>query len=823
MSDVLFAIRMWRRSPAFTLTAAITIALGIGASTAIFSVTDAVLLRPLPYKDPERLVIGYGDLRARANYGMPISAENYFDIRDGSTAVFEDMAAVSTGRQVLPADDGTPEQVRVAQVTTNFFRMMGAHIALGRDFEEADGMPPPSAQPAGPDAAAPPTQPIIVVLSYDYWQRRFGGSRDILGRNFPGASRVLTIVGVLSPRFELLFPTVDNVERVPDIWMASRLSYNNANRNTYGLRPVARLKAGVTFEQAQANVEGAVSEIRRNFPLYATAQFYLRLEPIHKTLVGDVRPAILALMGGVTFLLLIACANVANLLLVRASLREPELAVRAALGAARSRVVRQMVVEALMLCAVGGMLAVALAWAGIRELVAIAPPSLPRLDSIHIDPLVLGFAVAITLASAVLCGMLPAWTIRHLDPMHVLRGSGRTSGLATAGFLRNTVVVVEVALCFVLLIGSGLMVRSFLELQRVDPGFDPQGVLTFRLLGGRPRSSPAQRATVAREIETRLQALPGVERVTASFPFPLAGDFSTIRWGTEEALADNTKYQAVDWQMVRPGYFETLRTALLQGRTFTEADNDPARNLVVVDQMLAAKAFPHESAVGKQIMIRIRTPEPERVEIIGVVAHQRVRSLAETGREQVYVTDGFLGFGAPKWALRVAGDPARYARFVRGEIARVDPQFLVTDLQRMDVLVRQAQAGTRFTLILIGTFAFTAALLVAVGLYGVLATVVRQRTSEIGVRVALGASPIAILRLVLAHGLRLTASGLALGVFAAIVLTRGMTTMLVAVTPMDPLTFAAMAIVFLLIAAVSCWLPAWRAAALDPTAALRDG
>jgi putative ABC transport system permease protein len=823
MSDVLFAIRMWRRSPAFTLTAAITIALGIGASTAIFSVTDGVLLRPLPYKDPERLVIGYGDLRARANYGMPISTENYFDIRDGSTAVFEDMAAVSTGRQVLPADDGAPEQVRVAQVTTNFFRMMGANIALGRDFEEADGMPTPSAQPAGPDAAAPPTRPIIVVLSYDYWQRRFGGSRDILGRNFPGASRALTIVGVLSPRFQLLFPTVDNVERVPDIWMASRLSYNNANRNTYGLRPVARLKAGVTLEQAQANVEGAVSEIRRNFPLYATAQFYLRLEPIHETLVGDVRPAILALMGGVTFLLLIACANVANLLLVRASLREPELAVRAALGAGRWRVVRQLVVEALVLCAVGGTLAVALAWAGIRELVAIAPASLPRLDAIHIDPLVLAFAVAITLASAVLCGMLPAWTIRHMDPMHVLRGSGRTSGLARAGLLRNTVVVVEVALCFVLLIGSGLMVRSFLELQRVDPGFDPHGVLTFRLLGGRPRSSPAERAAVAREIETRLQALPGVERVTASFPFPLAGDFSTIRWGTEEALADNTRYQAVDWQMVRPGYFETLRTPLLQGRTFAEADNDPARNLVVVDQMLAAKAFPHESAVGKQIVIRIRTPEPERVEIIGVVAHQRVRSLAEAGREQMYVTDGFLGFGAPKWALRVAGDPARYARLVRGEIAQVDPQFLVTDLQPMDVLVRQAQAGTRFTLILIGTFAFTAALLGAVGLYGVLATVVRQRTSEIGVRMALGASPIAVLRLVLAHGLRLTASGLALGVFAAILLTRGMTTMLVGVTPMDPMTFMTMAIVFLLIAAVSCWVPARRAATMDPTAALREG
>jgi predicted permease len=382
-------------------------------------------------------------------------------------------------------------------------------------------------------------------------------------------------------------------------------------------------------------------------------------------------------------------------------------------------------------------------------------------------------------------------------------------------------VIAEVALCFVLLIGSGLMFRSFVALQRIDPGFDAGNLLTFQLLGGRG-GPPVQRAAYTREIKDRLQSIAGVERVTASFPFPLAGDFSTIRWGTEEALSDNTKYQAVDWQSVLPGYFETLRTPLLDGRTFTDADDDPARNVAVVDQVLAAKAFPHESAVGKRILIRIRTPEPEWVEIVGVVAHQRLTSLAEPGREQVYVTDAFLGNAARKWAVRTRSDPAQYAAAVRAELTRLDPQLLVTDVQPMTALVSRAQAGTRFSLILIGVFAAIAAVLVGVGLYGVLSTVVRQRTAEIGVRMALGAAPGAILRLVVGHGMRLSTAGIIVGLIAALALTRVMTGMLVGVRATDPMTFAAMGAVFLVIAGIASWLPARRAAALDPTIALRE-
>ncbi len=818
LHDLSFAVRTLRRSPVFSLAAVGTIALGIGASTAIFSVTNAVLLRPLPYTDPDRLVVMYMDLRARNSVAMPFSNENYADIRNGSTGVFEDMAAVRTVRQVMPGADGAPEQIRLALVTTNFFRLMGAPIAFGRDFVDADGLPQPLAAAAAPDTQAPP--PAVAILSHAYWVRRYGGDPKVLGQRIPGGPRP-EIVGVLAPGLELMFPPGANVEQRPDFWVANRLNYDNANRNTFGLRPIARLKPGVTLARAQEAVESVATKLRQDFPLQTTAGFYARLEPMHDTLVAEVRPAILALTGAVIFLLLIACANVANLLLVRAWVREGELAVRAALGAGRWRIVRQMLADAFVLTALGACAGVALAWIGIRELRAIAPANLPRLDAIGIDPTVLGFTAAIALMVAVLFGMVPAWSAFRMDPMTVLRGSGRTAGLGAGRRFRNAVVVAEVALCFVLLIGSGLMFRSFLELQRIDPGFDPRGLLTFQLLGGRP-GPPAQRADLARQIEERLRAIPGVERVTASFPFPLAGGFSTIRWGTEEALADNSKYQAVDWQIVRPGYFDTLRTRLLAGRTFIEADNDPRRNLVVVDQVLAAKAFPNESAVGKRILIRIRTPEPEWVEIIGVVAHQRVTSLADPGREQLYVADGFTGGGANKWAMRVSGDPGSYGRAVRTAIAQVDPQFLVTELQPMDALVRRAQAGTRFTLMLIAIFATMAALLVGVGLYGVLATVVRQRTAELGVRMALGASPSAILRLVVGHGLGLSAAGLAVGLAAAFVLTQGMTTMLVGVKPTDPLTFATMVAVFLVIAVGSSWLPARRAAGLDPTSALRD-
>ena len=834
LRDLRFALRTLVRSPVFSVTAIVTIAVGIGAITAIFSVANAVLLRPLPYGNPDRLVLLYSDLRARNNLGMPFSNENFVDLRDGAKGSIAEMAGVQTVRQVLPNGEGNPEQIRLGIVTANFFQVLGVAMPIGRDFEAADGVPPPPppapvtqgppAPGAAPAQAAPPPPPLptMAILSHEDWQRRFGGDRAILGQPIPtGGPQRLIVVGVLPPVFEILLPPADNVEPRPDVFIANRLTYNNAQRNSYGLHPIGRLAAGATHARAQDDLEKVAAEIRKNFTVYGTANYYVRLEPMHGALVTEVRPAILALMGAGAFLLLIACANVANLVLVRASLRETELAVRAALGGGSWQLVRPMLAESILIAGAGTIGGLLLAYAGVRALLAVAPARLPRLEGVRIDPYVLAFAAAAGIAAALIFGLAPAVRALRLNVMKILRGSSRTEGLGRGSLLRQGVVAVEVALCFVLLVGSGLMVRSFLALQRIDPGFDPNNMLTFQLLGGRG-GPPDQRAATMRQLQTALAALPGVEAATASFPFPLAGDFSTIRWGTAEALADNSKFQAVDWQRVHPGYFETMRTTIVEGRTFTEADNQSRQNVVVVDEMLAAKAFPKQSAVGQRILIRIRTPEPEWVDIIGVVKHQRVTTLADPGREQVYFTDGFLGFGgARKWALRTSGDPAAVSGAVRAAIAGIDPQFLMTDVQPMSVLVEKSQSSTRFQLLLVGVFASVAALLVAVGLYGVLSTIVRQRTAEIGVRMALGAAPSGILALVVTQGMRLSAVGLLAGVAAAFGLTRLIRSLLIGVEATDPLTYAVMAGVFVIIVAGSAWLPARRAAALDPTVALR--
>jgi putative ABC transport system permease protein len=383
-------------------------------------------------------------------------------------------------------------------------------------------------------------------------------------------------------------------------------------------------------------------------------------------------------------------------------------------------------------------------------------------------------------------------------------------------------VVAEVALSFVLLIGSGLMFRSFLALQQINPGYDPHGLLTFQLVGPRGQT-PQERAAFMRNLHDKLSALPGVQAVTASFPFPLTGGFSPVRWGLAEALSDSSKFQATDAQFVLPGYFAAMRAPLLEGREFTETDNAPGRMVAMIDEVLARKAFGRESATGKRILTRVNTPQAVWVEVIGVVAHQRNTSLAQPGREQIFLTDGFLGSGvAGTWAVRTASNPGSLAGAARTTVAGINSHLNVTEVQTMESLVVKAQASTRFSLLLIWVFAVIAALLAGVGLYGVLATLVRQRTPEIGVRMAMGAAPGSIFKLVVGHGMRLSSIGIVAGVAAAIALTRVMTSMLVGVRPTDPVTFVGIVFVFLGIAGLSCWVPAMRAAGLDPNAALRE-
>jgi len=629
---------------------------------------------------------------------------------------------------------------------------------------------------------------------------------------------------VLAPHFRLYFPPEADQESSPDFWIANRLGYDAAERNAFAIRPVGRLKAGVSVDQAQAAADNVAAEARKNFLIERTAGYYIHVEPMRQHLVSEVRPAILALMGSAIFLLLIACANVANLMLVRTSVRERELAVRAALGANQWRLIISLLTEAFLLTAVSTLVGLALAWIGIQELRILAPSNLPRLDSVRLDSVVLGFTALACLAATAIFGMLPAWRASKPGVSTLLRGSGRNAGLLGGSTLRNAVVMVEVALSFVLLVGAGLMFRSFLELQRVDPGFDPHRLLTFQVVGnGEGGNSPEKRAVSVRQLQERLRSIPGVESVTASDPFPLAGGFFPIRWGTEEALADAGKFQATDNEIVLPGYFEAMHMRLLAGRFFTDSDNLPGRNVVVIDDALANKAFHGQSAVGKRILIRLRTPEAEWVEIVGVVAHQHAVSLTEPGREQVYFTDAFVGSGRVDWwAIRTGNAPTNYGNAIRAAVKEVDSHLLVTEMQPVEVLVSHAQAGTRFSLILITVFAIIAGALAGVGLYGVLSTVVRQRTAEIGVRMALGAGREEIFHLVVGQGLRLSAIGVAAGVIGAFVLTRLMRAMLVGVKATDPATFGLVAILFLFVAAMASWLPARRAASLDPARALRE-
>jgi putative ABC transport system permease protein len=817
--DFLYATRTLRASPAFTAAGILTLALGVGASTAIFSVANAVLLRPLPYKDPTRLVYACTDLRTRNVHDYLWSTGDLVDLREHASQTIEDAAGVHTQRGVLLHDNGPSEDVAIAGVTTNFFRLIGAHVILGRDFTESDAAPQPIGLNGQPASAAQQL-PNYAILSYEYWQRRLGGNPGILGKPLVKGGSV--VVGVLEPRVELYFRPDKSIIQDPDLWVADR-QVAGEPRIVLRWRAIARLRPGVSLERAQAQADAVAAQSRALTPAFQGADLRFRIEPMQAYLTSQARPAILALMGAAIFLLLIACSNVANLFLVRASLRTRDLAVRTAMGASWRQLAQQTLAEALLIGATGSLFGFLLASAGIRELLAIAPVNLPRRDAIVIDPAALAFSIAAGFGAALLFGLAPAVRAARPDLAQVLRASGRTSGLAGGTLARNAVVVAEVALCFVLLVGSGLMFRSFLALERIDPGFNAHGVLTLRATGGRQTLHVEERAAIVRQIHDTLAAIPGVEAVTAADVLPLNGQFFPYRWGTVEAEHDESKYQAFDVETVIPGYFKTMRTPLVDGREFDDSDNRPGVYHIIIDDLLANKAFPGRRAVGQRILSRFRTTAPQPWEIIGVAAHQRLSSLIDAGREQGYLPDGFWAYQyVAEWALRTHGDPANYAEAAREALRKYDRTLLVSNMMTMDAIVERAQTGTRFSMLLIGAFAGIAALLAAVGLYGVLSTVVRQRTAEIGVRMALGAAPSGIFGLMVAYGMRLSIAGIFAGLIAALLLTRVMATMLVGIKPTDPTTFAAMAAFFLLIAGLATWIPARRAALLDPNVALRN-
>jgi putative ABC transport system permease protein len=826
--DVGFAIRTLIKSPVFSLTALVTIALGIGATTAIFSVINSVLLQPLPYDNRDRIAFITGDLAARNVKDFPMAPADFADLRT-MVKSFDEVAGLNTFQQPMFDDRGEARMLRMAAVTPNIFRTLGMRVALGRDFVEEDGAPigPPPGQ-GGPGVAPqgppPPRPPTTVILSHEFWQQQFGGDVNIVNKTFTiGNNQTAQVVGVLAPGAELLWFEGSGVERRPEVYQTIRQNFAAGSRVNVFIRAVGRLRAGTTMAAAQQDVNVLVKDLRQRFPIKETAGVVWRVEPMRDYLVSNTEQSLWTLMGAVVFVLLIACANVANLLLVRTSQRERELAVRSALGGNRGDLLRQMLVESFVLAGLGAALGVGLAWAGIKVLKAIGPQNLPRLDQVRLDPIVLGFTAAAAIASALIFGIVPALRASRVDVADMLRASGRSSSLSGAGkWLRAGVVTAEVALAFVLLVGSGLMIRSFVALQQAQPGFDPSRVLTFALANTGQPGEDARAATM-RQVHERLRALPGVVDVTAASPIPLDGNQSNVRWGTEAALTNPALFQQADFRQIQPNYFTVMKTALVDGRWFDDADNVPGLRRTVIDNVLAAKAFPGEKAVGKRIFARTGGPEPEPFDIIGVVRHQRSSSLAADGRETMYVTDGLFGFGnTNNWIVRTSGEPLSLTPAVRAAIKETNPRFVITNLRTYDVLVGQARAPTRFALACIGVFAVVAAFLAGIGLYGVLSTLVRQRTAEIGVRMAFGASGSSILQLVAGQGLKLSALGIGIGLLAAFAVTRVMSTMLVGVSPTDPLTFAAIAAFFLAVTALACWIPARRAARLDPVQALRE-
>jgi predicted permease len=817
LRDLRYAVRSLLRQPGFTAITVGTVALAIGANTAIFSVVQGVLLKPLPYEDPGRLVVIWANLTNRDVPKFPVSPPDLRDMEEQGT-LFEAMAGVFTFTQSITGGDAEPEVVNVAGTTANFLDVLGVEPILGRGFEAADADP----VPPNTDASAIP--PAAVILSYEIWQRRYGGDREIVGRTIEINQNASVVVGVLPPRTRLHFG-VGTLTQEIDLWTPLRIDVNAwpARRNVLWA-VVARMNDGVTIEQAEAEVAGITARLRADSNLRETAGWQLDVREMRSELTEEVRPVLLALFGAVAFVLLIACANVSNLFLVRASGREREFAVRASLGGSRGAVVRQLLLESGVLAAAGGALGLVLAVGGNRLLVALRPTNLPRMESIGLDLPVLGFTAAASLFAALLFGLFPALKVSNPRLTDALKDRGRSSSLASQRRFRNGIVVAEVALSLVLMVGAGLMIRSFIELQRVDPGFDPEGVLTFNLALPGNRYSAVERTNFLDQLDQELGAIPGVTNVAAASTVPLQNNLVALgRYGPLEALTDESLYGQAAFRVVRPGYFETMRTSLVEGEWFAPGHFVDSSAVVLVDEVLAARLTPNASPVGERMLIRFTTLEPVEVEIIGVVRHQRGPSLAQDGMEGIYVTHLYAGTpGNLAYAVRTEGEPAALLPTVRRILREMDPLLPLSDVRTMEERVGDSMTETRFALVLIGVFGLLALVLAAIGIYGVLSHIVRQRVGEIGVRMALGAETSSILALVMRQAVSLTSVGVAIGLVASVWTTRLMQGLLVGVEPVDLLTYAVVAVGFFAVAMAASVAPVRRATSVDPVVALRE-
>jgi putative ABC transport system permease protein len=809
--DIRYAVRTLRRSPGFAAVSILTLGVGIGATTAIFSVLHAVLLNPLPYRDADRLANVWVDLGV-GNQSLPaVSPGDFRDYQQRAT-LFEGFAAGSgsnvTGTTgVLTGSGVEAERVDVTPVTANFFALLGVDPKLGRHFLPAEEAP---------------NGPPVVILSHGLWQRRFGGDPAIVGRPIALDGRDHEVVGVMPERFRLLLPAEAFLITDAQVWKPLQFDYTRVPpRNFTFFTVFAKLKRGVTLAQAQQEMDTIAGQLRAEYSEHEASDMRIRVVPLQQDVVKHAAPALVALFGAVAFVLLIACANVAHLLLARATAREREIALRGALGAGALRLIRQMATESAVLGAAGAGAGLALAFFLLALLKALSPASLPRIAEVQVDLPVLLFALGATALTVLLFGLAPAVRAVRLDVNRTLRAGTAPVATPAQVKLRRALVVGEVTLALVLLVGAGLMVRSFRALQRVEPGFEPSQALTFRIaLPIRARPAPAARLAFVHELERRLRELPGVTAVGFTSQLPLTGSGPLQPYAYDEATARNWESATSDRRTVSPDYFAAIGTRLLAGRVFDVHDTDP-RRVIIIDDTLAARAWPGESAVGKRLQVAPAGSEGDlHAEVIGVVQHMRILDLTRDVRPQVWIP--FRGgVGTFYGVVRTDGDPETLAASVGAVVAGLDPLVAIDRVRPMAAYVRDGLAQARLNLALMSSFGGVATLLAVVGIYGVISFSVSQRTREIGIRMALGQAPGRARNLVLLDGARLLLPSLALGLAIAVVLTRFVSGLLHGIDPLDPLTFGTTIVVLTVAALGGSYIPARRATRISPASALR--
>jgi predicted permease len=806
VQDLRYALRLLRKTPAFTAVAVLALALGIGANTAIFSVVDAVLLRPLPYENPDHLVkiwtqfVGIG-LPNNQNW---ISAPEFVDFRTLSKS-FSHIAAISDDSFNIAAG-GLPERVEGAEVSSSFFPLLGVQAKLGRVFLPEEEQP-------GRDNVA--------LLSEGLWRRRFGADPNLVGRKLTINGRSFQVVGILPRGFQ--YPA--------DAELWAPLAFSNddlspGNRGSHGLQVLARVKPELSLALARSDMNAVARRMVEMHPEYPYQQyrFGLIVTPLLEEMVGNVKTALWILMGAVGFVLLIACANVANLLLARASAREREIAIRTAMGAGRARLARQLLTESVILGLLGGVAGLVLAAWGLGVLATISAASFPRVADARLDGGVLAFTMLISIGTGLLFGLAPIFQVSRVTHESLKEGGrGSTAGRASQS-LRRTLVVAEIALSLVLLAASGLLLKSFLRLMEVDPGFRPDGVLTMRIaLPDAKYPQPPRIRAFYREVAERVSKLPGVEAAGLVSALPLSGSGSS---GTitvdSRAVSGNDASPEADLRPATPGYFKAMGISLVGGRYFDERDTGTAAPVAIIDETMARTYWPNEDAVGKRLKRGDAQSTNPWMTIVGVVRHVRYRTLEEYSRVTLYWPHAQDPRSSMSLAIRTSSpDPYTLAATVQREILAVDPDQPVYKVRTMPELMADSVARRRLAMLLLAIFAGAALALAAVGIYGVMSYSVQQRAHEMGIRMALGASRANVLQLVLGQCLSLTLVGVALGLAGSLIMAGLISSLLYHVKSRDPVTFALVALVLTVVALMASYLPARRATKVDPVVSLR--